>query len=355
MTKRRKILLGVGAVLFLLVLYLFAWPVPIEPIAWEAPVFIPDVWKTTGTLATAERIELPSGHGPEDIEVDSEGRIYAGLDDGRILRWDAVDKEPVVFAETGGRPLGLDWDQNGRLLVADGVAGVLAIDVDGTIEVLTTECGERPLGFADDLAAAADGTIWFSDASLRFGVREWKHDFFESKPNGRLCVWEPATKKAREALGNMYFPNGIAVDPGQEFVLVAESTRYRVQRVWIAGERTGEHDVIIDNLPGIPDGISTGSNGIFWIAIASPRDPSLDGMVGSPWLRKLLFRLPAFVHPAPKRTARIIGIDRDGKVVHDLFDPKGERIWVVTSVQERGGHLYLGSLADHAWARIPVP
>ena len=355
MTKRRKILLGVGALLFLLVLYLFAWPVPIEPIAWEAPVFIPDVWKTTGTLAAAERIELPSGHGPEDIEVDSEGRIYAGLDDGRILRWDAVDREPVLFAETGGRPLGLDWDQNGRLLVADGVAGVLAIDVDGQIEVLTTECGERPLRLPDDLAAAADGSIWFSEASQRFGLREWKHDFFESRPNGRLCVWEPATKKAREVLGEMYFANGVAVDPGQEFVLVAESTRYRVLRVWIAGERAGEHEVIIDNLPGIPDGISTGSNGIFWIAIASPRDPSLDGMVGSPWLRKLLFRLPAFVHPAPKRTARIIGIDRDGKVVHDLFDPKGERIWMVTSVQERGGHLYLGSVADNAWARIPVP
>ena len=67
MTKRRKVLLLVGAVLFLLALYLFAWPVPIEPTAWEAPVFMSDVWKTTGTLATAERIELPSGHGPEDI------------------------------------------------------------------------------------------------------------------------------------------------------------------------------------------------------------------------------------------------------------------------------------------------
>ena len=172
MTKRGKILLGAGAVPLLIMLYLFAWPVPIEPIAWEAPVFNPDDWKTTGTLATAERIELPSGHGPEDIEVDSQGRIYAGLDDGRILRWDAVDKEPVVFADTGGRPLGLDWDQSGRLLVADGAAGVLAIDVDGKIEVLATECGEQPLGLADDLAAAADGSIWFSDASLRFGLRE---------------------------------------------------------------------------------------------------------------------------------------------------------------------------------------
>jgi YD repeat-containing protein len=355
MTKRRKIELGVGAVLLLLVLYLFAWPVPIDPIVWEAPVFNPDAWETTGTLATAERIELPSGYGPEDIEVDPQGRIYAGLEDGRILRWDAVDQEPVLFADTGGRPLGLDWDQNGRLLVVDASEGLLAIDADGKIEVLSTECDGQPLRLPDDLAAAADGSIWFSEASQRFPLREWKHDFFESKPNGRLCVWEPATNKAREVLGGMYFANGVAVDPGQEFVLVAESSRYRVQRVWITGERTGEQEVVIDNLPGIPDGISTGSDGVFWIAIVSPRDPLIDGMAGSPWLRRMVFRLPPVVQPAPKRTARIIGIDRKGKVVHDLFDPKGERIWVVTSVQERGGHLYLGSLADHAWARIPVP
>ena len=52
---------------------------------------------------------------------------------------------------------------------------------------------------------------------------------------------------------------------------------------------------------------------------------------------------------------RRTGIDRDGKVVHDLFDPKGEQTWMVTSVQERAGHLYLGNAADDAWARIPVP
>jgi hypothetical protein len=27
-----------------------------------------------------------NGHGPEDVVVDGEGRIYAGVDDGRILR-----------------------------------------------------------------------------------------------------------------------------------------------------------------------------------------------------------------------------------------------------------------------------
>ena len=27
-----------------------------------------------------------NGHGPEDVVVDGEGRIYTGVDDGRILR-----------------------------------------------------------------------------------------------------------------------------------------------------------------------------------------------------------------------------------------------------------------------------
>jgi sugar lactone lactonase YvrE len=74
----------------------------------------------------------------------------------------------------------------------------------------------------------------------------WKHDFFESKPNGRLCAWEPATKKAREVLGDMYFANGIAVDPGQEFVLVTRHPRrylHRLERHLLDRHRLSEGSV----------------------------------------------------------------------------------------------------------------
>jgi sugar lactone lactonase YvrE len=344
-----------ATLLILLLAYLLAWPVPIDPEAWEAPAFDPAAWPGSGTLAGAERGSAPDGHGPEDVEVDAQGRVYAGLSDGRILRWETPDATPTVFAETEGRPLGLDWDADGNLVVADAWKGLLAIDPSGTIEVLATECGGTPLVFADDLEAAPDGTIWFSDATDGFRQPDWKLDLLENRPRGRLCAWDPTTRTAREVLGGLYFANGVAVDPTEQFVLVNETARYRVRKVWIAGAMAGSDEVLVDNLPGYPDGLSTGSNGVFWLAIASPRNPLLDRAADKPWLRKLIVRLPNFVQPAPERTARAIGIGADGRVVHDLFDPNGEGIYVVTSVQERAGHLYLGSLVDNAWARVPVP
>jgi sugar lactone lactonase YvrE len=49
-----------------------------------------------------------NGHGPEDVVVDGEGRIYTGVDDGRILRLSPDGQRIDVIADTGGRPLGLE-------------------------------------------------------------------------------------------------------------------------------------------------------------------------------------------------------------------------------------------------------
>jgi len=351
----RRLLVAITAAIALLAAYLLLWPVPVDPEAWEPPHHAPASWKPTGGLAEAKRVELTDGHGPEDLDVDSEGRIYGGLHDGRIMRWNKERTKAEVFASTGGRPLGLHWDPAGRLLVADANVGLLRIDADGKIETLATECGGKKLVFTDDLDVAHDGTIWFSDASVRFGQPRWKHDILENRASGRLCAWRPTTGEAEEVIPKLYFANGVAIDPAQGFVLVNETSRYRVRKYWLAGPKKGHHEIIIDNLPGFPDGISTGSDGVFWIALASPRSPALDGAAMKPWMRKLMVRLPDALRPQPQRTARAMGIDENGKVVHDLFDPKGTKIYVVTSVQERNGELFMGSLVDTAWASIAAP
>ncbi len=348
---------GIAGGLGLPLAYLLLAPVPVEPEAWSPVPHDAGAWSSAGELSgRLHRIELPDGHGPEDIEVDEAGRVYMGLHDGRILRTPALGAgEAEVFADTGGRPLGLHWDAEGRLLVADAWKGLLRIDEAGAIEVLTTTCGGRELIFTDDLETTTDGRIWFSDATVRYRQPEWKLDIIENRGSGRLCVYDPQTGETMEWLDGLYFGNGVAIDIDEQYLLVNETSRYRVRKVFIDGPRLGEDEILIDDLPGFPDGISAGSDGIYWLAIASPRNPLIDGAGPSPWLRKLMVRLPESVQPAPLLTARVVGIDGEGEVRVDLFDPSGEDMAVVTSIQERDGRLYLGSLVDTAWAWMDRP
>jgi sugar lactone lactonase YvrE len=88
--------------------------------------------------------------------------VLTGVVDGRVLRLHPDDGSVVVVADTGGRPLGLEWLPDGMLLVCDARRGLLAVDPDdGGIEVLVSEVAGQSLGFCNNAAVAADGAIWF--------------------------------------------------------------------------------------------------------------------------------------------------------------------------------------------------
>ena len=343
--------------LILLVGYLFAWPVPVDPLAWAppAPPALDGPYAPNTALAAVERLDLPFGEGPEDIAVDSLGRIYGGLADGRIVRLAADGSAPEVVAETGGRPLGLAFDSAGVLYVADAFQGLLKLGADGTLTPLATEADGVPFRFTNDLDFGPEGRLYFTDASDTYDQAHYKHDLIENRPHGRLLVYDPVTGQTRVLLDGLYFANGVAVSPEGTFVLVCETARYRVRRYWIAGPQAGTDEIVIDNLPGFPDGISSNGQGVFWLALASPRNRLLDGLAPYPFLRKVIVRLPAFVQPAPQRYAFVLGLDADGQVVHNLQNPTGEPFAIVTSVEQVGDVLYLGSLEEPALARIPAP
>lgn len=348
-----RLMLGVAALGMAAAVWGMYGPGPLAPIAWTPPPGRHH--PPTGDLAGLERVELADGHAPEDVAVDRQGRVVAGLEDGRVLRWADPGATPELLFDTGGRPLGLAFDGQDRLVVADATRGLLRWPDGGPLQTLTETCGGSALTFADDLEVAPDGTIWFSEASTRWRLPAWKMDFLESRASGRLCAWLPTSGETLEVLADLHFANGVAVDPGGRFVLVVESSRYRVRRLWLTGAKAGQHDIFVDDLPGVPDGISAGSDGTFWVAIASPRNPILDGLAGWPALRRLLGRMPPALQPAPIRSARVMGLDATGAVLADRVDPEGRGIWAVTNVREADGWLYLGSLMDTAWARVPRP
>ena len=339
-----------------LVLYLTLWPVPIDPGTWQPPPApaLEGVYEPNDALADFEGIGGEIGSKPETVVVDADDRIYGGTEEGIIWRTPPGGAMTEAWANTAGRPLGMAFDADGNLIVADSFRGLISVDPEAEITVLSTESDGLPYKFADDLDIADDGTIYFSDASWKFGQFEYIEDIIEHRGNGRLLAYHPDTGETETLLEDLYFANGVAVAHDQSYVLVVETSKYRVLRYWLEGEQAGETEVLIDNLPGFPDNISRGTDGVYWLAIASPRDPVLDFTLPRPFLRKVIMRLPEFMRPSVQRYGMVFGIDTHGDILYNLQDPNGGYA-PITSANEFDGWLYFGSILEEGAARIPRP
>ena len=306
-------------------------------------------------MSNADIFGVGDGIGPEDIDVDREGRIYAPYEDGRILRYDSDGKNPELFVNTGGRPLGMEFDAENNLIICDAFKGLLSVNPTGQLTVLATETNGVPFGFTDDVDIAEDGMIYFSDASKKWNIKDYRSDIVEHRPYGRLISFDPSTGQSNVILEDLYFANGVALSSDGSFALVVETSEYRIQKVWIKGKKAGQSEILMDNLPGIPDGISSNGKGVFWVAFPSKRKEIIDNLAGKPFVRKMIMRLPESMQPAPDRYGFIIGIDGEGNVIHNLQDPNPESFSPITSVEEHDGYLYLGSLTYEGFGRIKTP
>ncbi len=308
-------------------------------------------------LTPVERIWLGEGFAPEDVAIDAENRLYAGMDDGRIVRVQADGTRHEVFADTDGRPLGLMFDSNDNLIVADAIRGLLSISNDGsgTVTVLSTGADGVPFKCTNDLDVASDGTVYFTDASHKFPLTNYKGDLMEHSGNGRVLAYDPKTKATRTLLKDLSFANGVAVSPDQSFVLAVETGAYRVHRVWLNGPKSGQTEIFIENLPGFPDGISSNRRDKFWLALVTPRDKTLDKLLPHPFLRKVVMRLPTFLQPAPKRYSFVLGLDGNGKVVDNLQDGSAECYAQIANALEHNGALYFGSIGESTVGRYRLP
>jgi sugar lactone lactonase YvrE len=376
-SKRKRFSLSILALLAIIVLYFLFWPVPISPQAWipaPAPT-LTGQYQQNAALATTARLSLGidtptagKAFAPEDVALDSENRIYTGLDDGRIIRLASDGTRPELFANTHGRPLGLAFDQVGNLIVADAIKGLLSIARDGSVIVLTTAADGAAFGCTNDLDVAADGTIYFTDASSKFPLTQFTDDILEHGPNGRLLAYDPRAKTTRTILSHLAFANGVAVSPDQSFVLVVETGKYRVHQValnqepvqrifvradgWIGGPKYGKSEIFIDNLPGFPDGISSNGRDKFWLSLVAPRDAVLDKLLPHPFLRKIVARVPKSLQPAPKRYSFVLGLDLDGHVIDNLQNGSADCYAEIANAVEHDGTLYFGSIGESTIGRF---
>jgi sugar lactone lactonase YvrE len=292
--------------------------------------------------------------GAEDVVIGGpgpfEGAVFTGTADGSIFRVSHDGARVDLVAHTGGRPLGIEWDADGRLLVCDADRGVLRIDPgSGAIEPILDAIGGTKMLFCNNAAIATDGTVWFSDSSRHFSIEQWKDDFLQNTRTGRLM--RLGTDGSVEVvLDGLAFANGVALAADESFVAVAETAAATVVRHWITGPKAGTRDLLAQDLPGYPDNIARGSDGLIWVTLASPRDALAERVQGGPvWLRRQVTRIPERLQPKPRRAVRAHAYDDAGTLVHDLDLPAGD-FHMVTGIREHDGRVWLGSLHDAAVA-----
>ncbi len=269
------------------------------------------------------QVWIGSVNGPEAIAFNEQGYLYTSNEDGRIIVIPNNGSEPYDFVQTGGRPLGLKFDAEGNLIVADAYEGLLSIDVTGNITLLSTEYGGVPFLLTDDLDIASNGIIYFSDASSVNNLEDSSNDW--GQPNGRLLAYDPSTNETILLLDGLYFANGVALGPNENFVLVNETSLGQIRRYWLSGPNTGQTETfsnIYENLGWVfPDNITFNGDSIFWCA--------------------------TFNGP-------ILAIDTTGNIIYQLnFDDS--LLNENTSVIQQDNILYLGSLHESHLGIIQIP
>lgn len=209
----------------------------------------------------AEGLSFPEG------PVWHEGSIYfVEIAGGRVSRFTPGGSVELV-AETGGGPNGATLGRDGALYVTQNggmqrdqrvTPGIVRVALNGQVgemTVVTQAVAGVRLEGPNDLAFAADGTLYFTDP--RGDANPAKND-----KSGRLFKWD-LEKRSGELLLEVgpVFPNGIAFD-AEGTLLWTESFSRRVMAL-----RGGKPELVLE-LPErhFPDGFCVGSDNRLYVA-----------------------------------------------------------------------------------------
>ncbi|KAL2230401.1 protein STRICTOSIDINE SYNTHASE-LIKE 13 [Sesamum indicum] len=345
-------------------------------------------WDNGSRLGLGNLVFKDEIFGPESLEFDVLGRgPYAGLADGRVVRWMGKDAGWETFALVThnwteklcaqgvnstttkqwkieakcGRPLGLRFDQKtGNLYIADAYYGLMVVGPEGGVATpLATHVDGNPILFANDLDIHDNGSIFFTDTSRRYNRVDHFFILLEGEATGRLLRYDPHTRTTHVVMEGLAFPNGVQLSKDQSFLLFTETTNCRIMKHFLEGPKTGKTEVVA-NLPGFPDNVRINEKGEFWVAIDCCRTAAQEVLIHNPWLRSVYFRLPIPM----RHLARMVGmrmytvialLNGEGEILDVLDDKRGDVMKLVSEVKEVNGKLWIGTVAHNHIATLPYP
>uniref|UniRef100_A0A1I8BGG6 Str_synth domain-containing protein n=1 Tax=Meloidogyne hapla TaxID=6305 RepID=A0A1I8BGG6_MELHA len=243
-----------------------------------------------------------------------DGKIVKTIPMTKNKGCEALTRQSIAYC---GRPLGIRRRNDKQFIVADAALGIIGIDFEKeSVETLlstTKPIDGLKMRFPDDFDFIDNDTIVFSDASTRYGYRDFLLSFLEHGGDGRIIKFKFSTGETQVLVDGLDFPNGVQMHTDKQ---------------------KGRLEIFIDNLPGYPDNIRISSSGTsFYVALFSHRNADNQDLFQKlgDWLmtRKvlgMLFRIfpSTIVEILFNRGYGIaIEIDLDGKIIRSFHDPQG--------------------------------
>ena len=221
----------------------------------------------------------------------------------------------VVRKTEGGN--GLTFDLQGRLINCEGDGRrVTRTALDGTVTTLIDRFEGKRLNRPNDVICLNNGTLMFTDPSLRVPVAE--------REVQNAMVYAIAPDGAVREVAAFEYPNGLAVSPDERTLYVANTrwTQY-IHAVELDGSgnmvrRRVFADMSHDKTNGVPDGMKvdqagrvfcTGTTGVWvyepdgkFIGIIETPEVCANISFGGPDLRTLLFTASTSVYTLRVKT-----------------------------------------------------
>ena len=134
---------------------------------------------------------------------------------GRLLKWDPSDGISVIRENTG-EGNGCTLDRQGNLIMCEGADHrcITRMTPDGTVTTIADRYQGKRLNKPNDVVCRSDGSIYFTDPSLRVPAEDREYGFagvFRIAPDGQLHL----------ATDGCEYPNGLAFSPDESVMYVA--------------------------------------------------------------------------------------------------------------------------------------
>ncbi len=214
--------------------------------------------------------------------------LFSDIPNNRIMRYSEDDGHLSVYRKPSMNSNGNTIDREGRLITCEHSGRrVTRTELDGSLTVIADKYNGKKLNAPNDVAVAADGSIWFTDPG--YGIKgdyEGLREPFEQDKHNVFRV-DPKSGDIKVVADDFVMPNGIAFSPDEKKLYVIDTglTEGEGNPAWIrvfdvdaaAGKLSNSKVFANDFAPGFTDGMRVDTDGNVWCSMGWG-DPKEDGV-----------------------------------------------------------------------------